>query len=152
MFRDTIIHEICERLKQIDEKRLFKIILNNEQFKDLIIELNTDVQLRQQHIDSLGNKLFNQYTGRDFYGAGDELGRDGEPYEVYNSGAYFDSFKIEIEEGYILIESNPIKGQDSLFEMYTEDIEGLTEDSLIKLQELAKELYVNWIERNIMAQ
>lgn len=129
---------------------VFKLVLNNKQVKDLIINQNTNVQLRQKHVDSLGNTLFNQYSNRTFYGKGDELGRDGKPYEVFNTGDYFDTFKIEVGEGYIIINSNPKKGEDSLFEMYTEDLEGLTDDSLTRLKELAKELYVNWIRKNII--
>ena len=147
MFKHTSLYKIAKKISQIDEGRLFKIILDKKQVKDLIIDQNTNVQLRQQHVDSLGQKLWNNWTNRDYYGKGDELGRDGQPYEVFNSGDYYDSFAIYVNEAMIVISSNPMKGNDSLFDMYTEKIEGLTPQGLERLQVLAKELYINYFRR-----
>jgi len=108
MFERTPIYKLCQKIIAINEDRVFSVVLDVQEVKDLIIDLNTSKQLREQHIDKLGEKLFNNYSNRDYYGSGDELGRAGQPYEVYNTGAYFDSFKVNVGNGFILIESDPI--------------------------------------------
>jgi hypothetical protein len=150
MFERTPIYKLCQKIIAINEDRVFSVVLDVQEVKDLIIDLNTSKQLREQHIDKLGEKLFNNYSNRDYYGSGDELGRAGQPYEVYNTGAYFDSFKVNVGNGFILIESDPIKDGDSLFEMYTENIEGLSAESMIELQSFAKDLYLRYFRNELL--
>jgi hypothetical protein len=48
-----------------------------------------------------------------------------------------------------VIDSNPDKPNGSLFEMYNENIEGLTDDSKQKLIALVRDLYINYVRKYI---
>ena len=151
-FKDTEIFKINERIIALkgQENRLFKVILNNKEVKDLIINLNTEHQLMTGNVDSENNPLFNQFTNRDYYAASDPLGRGGKKYQVFNSGDYYDSFRVEIGDGTITITSNPNKEGGSLFDMYTPKLEGLNDSSLEVLRAFTKELYVRYFRDQII--
>ena len=151
MFKDTILYEYAQKVIawQGQENRIFKLVLDNNFIKDEIIRLNTEQQLKTDSVDSTGTPLFNAFTNSATYKSGD---RAGKPYQVLDTGEYYDSFRVEIGEGFIQIDSNPNKPDGSLFDMYTENLEGLTDSSLQILIDLTQELYVKWIEANILPQ
>ena len=151
MFKETVLYSTTKRIVDLkgNERRVFKDVLDNDIVKSLIIDLNTRKQLKQQHIDSLGNELFNRFTQRSVYGVSDPLGRGGQPYEVYQTGDYYDSFQVFIRGNAIVIDSNPEKPNGSLFEMYNENIEGLTDESKVKLIALVRDLYINYVRKYI---
>lgn len=154
MFKDTILFEYAQKVIawQGQEDRIFKLVLDNSFIKNTIINLNTEQQLGNESVDSTGTPLFNEFTNRTFYAESDPLGRGGQPYQVFQTGDYYDSFRVEIGQGFIQIDSNPNKPDGNLFEMYTENLEGLTDSSLQILIDLTQELYVKWIENNILPQ
>ena len=147
MFKETKIYQLAQSMKALRgrEKTIFKEVLDTKLVKELIVNLNTEQQLGEEHVDSLGNRLFNQFTNRTTYATSDPLGRGGQPYEVFQTGEYYDSFRVTITNGSIIIDSNPEKPDGNLFEMYNPDIEGLTESSKEALIELVRELYIKWI-------
>jgi uncharacterized membrane protein YkoI len=69
MFKETVLYTTTKRIVDLkgNERRIFKEVLDNDIVKSLIIDLNTRKQLKQQHIDSLGNELFNRFTQRSVY-------------------------------------------------------------------------------------
>lgn len=152
MFENTRLYEVASRIESVQNRtsQMFKIILDVPSVKELIIRLNTEVQLRQNSQDSLGNALFNQFTNRSFYAASDPLGRGGQPYQVRQTGYYYDSFIVVVGQDEIIIDSDPNKSQGSLFEMYTPNIEGLTDENINTLNLLVNELYVKWYRDNII--
>lgn len=150
-FVDTALGEYALNLTKLDgqEDKVFRLVLDNEKLKDLIINLNTEEQLRDKSIDSLGRALYNRFTKRATYGAGDPLGRSGEPYQIYRTGDFYDTFRVEIKAGDIEINADPFKPDANLFEMYTEDILGLTDESLQKLIDETLEEFKKWYRKNL---
>ena len=148
-FNQTKIYKICEKIERINEGQVFKTVLDNEVIKNLVIELNTQKQLKQESVDSLGQELFNQFTGRNFYAANDPLGRGGEPYQVRRTGDFYKSFRVEITNDAILIFANPNKRDTNLFEMYSPEIVGLTEESKDILRGKVRELYQQWLREYV---
>lgn len=153
VWQDTEIAEYCKRVQKElkgQHNKVFKLVLDNKTIKDLVKFLNTRKQLGEEHVDSLGNELFNQLTQRTFYADSDPLGRGGQPYELRRTGDFWDSFTIAVGSGQIVIVSNPFKRNANLFEVYGPDIEGLTDDSLQDLINEALNQYIDWYRKNIL--
>lgn len=152
-FLETPIGEYCQRVQKEfkgQDDRVFKLVLDNKTIKDLVKFLNTEKQLGQDHVDSLGNELYNQLTQRTFYADSDPLGRGGQPYEVKRTGEYWESFTIAVNAGNIVIVSNPFKRDANLFKTYTPDLEGLTDENLQILINEALNQYITWYRKNIL--
>jgi len=62
MFSDTVVLEYEKKVinLQTQQDKIFKLALDDNEFKNLIIDLNTEKQLREQSVDSNGNRLFNK--------------------------------------------------------------------------------------------
>jgi len=154
MFLNTELAEYAQRLVNLkgQEDRTFKLVLDNEVIKKLIIFLNTDDQLGQNHVDSLGQELFNVFTNRSFYSQNDPKGRAGQPYTLNDTGAFWDSFTVAVQQGRIIIDANPFKDGDNLFDAYGQDVLGLTDENLQILINEALEQFINWYNRNLLPQ
>lgn len=153
-FSDTEIYKYAERLIALKgkEDKIFQLALDNKAIKELIVFLNTEKQLKQEHVDSLGQTLFNTLTQRTTYAPSDPLGRGGKQYEVRRTGDYYKSFKVSVGQGFIVIVSNPFKKNNNIFEMYGEAVEGLTEANLQILITKAHEFFIRWYVKNLLPQ
>ena len=152
MFLNTELAEYAQRLVNLkgQEDSTFKLVLDNEVIKKLIIFLNTDDQLGQDHVDSLGQELFNVFTNRSYYSQNDPKGRAGQPYTLNDTGAFWDSFTVAVQQGRIIIDANPFKDGDNLFDAYGQDVLGLTDENLQILINEALEQFINWYNRNLL--
>jgi len=151
MFKDTPIYEYCLRVTALRGKQnqIFKLVLDNRIIRDLIVFLNTEQQMGREHVDAFGAQLFNRITERTVYSPKDKKGRGGQPYELFDTGKYWDSFEATIGNGIIVIKSDPRKGKDNLEQMYGA-LEGLTNENLQILINQAYEFYVKWYENYIL--
>lgn len=154
LFTETALAEYAKRLIALkgQEDVIFKKALDNKAIRDLITFLNTDDQLGDDSIDSLGNKLFNKFTNRDSYAASDEKGRGGNPYTLNDTGAFWDSWKVAVLSGRIIIDADPFKEDTNLFDEYGVDVLGLTDENLQVLIDESLEFFIRWYERNILPQ
>ncbi len=152
LFVNTELAEYCKRLIALkgQEDVVFKKALDNKLIKDLITDLNSKIQLGEQSVDSLGNKLFNQMTQSGVYAESDPQGRGGQPYQVKRTGEYWESFKALVGQGFIIINSDPFKEDDNLFEIYGTNLEGLTDESLQTLINVSEERFIRWYQRNVL--
>ncbi len=154
LFLSTAMADYANRVIKLkgQQEKLFKLVLDNKTIKDLIIFLNTDDQFGQDHVDSLGQALFNNLTDRTTYSLFDEKGRGGKPYTLRDTGEFWDSFKVIVSNGLITIDADPFKDDDNLFDIYGQDIVGLTDENLQVLIDEALEHYITWYERNLLPQ
>ena len=155
MFKDMKIYEYCQRLIALKNKenQIFKIVVDNRTIKDLIVFLNTEQQMGEEHVDSLGQELFNKFTDRTTYSLFQEKRhreRAGKPYRLFDTGDYWDSFEAKVGNGFIVIKSDPRKGDDNIEDSFGNNLEGLTDESLKALIKLAHEFYVKWYRREIL--
>lgn len=149
MFRDTPVYKRLEKIISFDEGEIFKITLDNDQIKELIIRLQTEVQMGEKHEDSEGNTLFNILTGRSTYSLFDPKGRGGQLYELNDTGEFWESTRVVVERDQIVITMNPIKDGDNLFEIYGAQIEGLTQESIEILAVEALRAHIAYVRREI---
>lgn len=147
MFENTRLYKYAENLQHIDTKQTFKNVLNNRFIIDLITYLNTDEQLGKERTDSLGRRL-------GFYSERTQViskGRKklGEPFDLNDTGAFWDSWKVEVKKDYIKLDANPFKEDTNLFEKYGIDILGLTDKNLQALINEAQKLYIEYYGKYI---
>lgn len=152
LFLDTPIAKYAQRLVALEgqQGKTFKIVLDTKFIKDLIIFLNTDTQMGKEHVDSLGQELFNSLVDRTTYSLFDKKGRGGKQYKLFDTGQFWESFKVQVNESEIVINSNPIKGSDNLFDIYGKDIVGLTEDSLNILINESLKQFIQYYEKTLL--
>lgn len=148
----TAIYEYAQRVEKLKGKdgEVFRLVLDNKTIKDLIVFMNTQDQLGRRHIDSEGEALFNKLTDRTTYSLFDKKGRGGKPYQLKDTGEFWRSFKATIGNGFIEITSDPLKDGTDLFDVFGEDIEGLTEQNLENLIKTAHAFYVRWFIQNML--
>lgn len=154
LFLDTELAEYAKRLVALkgQQDKTFKLVLDNQTIKKLIVFLNTEKQMGEKHVDGLGNELFNVFTNRNYYSKNDPKGRAGQPYTLKDTGDFWKTFKVAVEKGRILIDANPLKDSDNLFDAYGQDIVGLDDESLQTLINEALEQFINWYTRNLLPQ
>jgi len=145
VFRNTIFYLQAKKVlsKLRDPDRVFKLVLNNTEVKDMIIDLNTEKQLYEKGINSLGRSLgrYSEITImiKKF---------EGKPFDrvtLKDTGDFYRTFKVEVRKGEIVISANTIKDDDDLIEKYGSEIIGLTDENLEKLINFAKGLYIEYL-------
>lgn len=147
MFKDTSLYKYAKNLQNIDEQRTFKNVLNNRFIIDLITYLNTEEQLGKDRTDSLGRRL-------GFYSERTQVitkGRKklGEPFNLNDTGAFWDSWKVEVKKDYIKLDANPFKEDTNLFTKYGIDVLGLTDKNLELLIREAQKLYIEYYRKHL---
>jgi hypothetical protein len=154
MFKNTRLYEWVEKALAWEgrEDEIFQLALDNRTIRDLIVFMNTEDQLGEDHVNSKGEELFNIFTQRTTYSLFDKKGRGGKPYELKDTGEFWRSFKAKVGRGFIVITSDPFKGEDNIFEAYGNDVEGLTEENLEALITQAHEFFIRWIKQNFLPQ
>ena len=152
IFDNTALVLYAEKLIKLrgQDDKTFKLVLDNKTIRDLITFLNTEDQFGQDHVNAIGQKLTNLFSGRTTYSLFDKKGRGGQPYELFDSGDYWESFKATVNAGNIVITSNPFKGADDLTEMFGPHLEGLTDENLQVLIDESLKQYINWYEKNLL--
>jgi len=149
MFKDTALFELANKFSDLkgQEGKIFKRVLDNRFIKDLITHLNTIEQLQKDRIDSLGAHL-------GVYSAVTEVitkGRKkaGEFINLDDTGAFYDSWKVQVKEDRIIIDANPFKEDTNLFDEYGLDVLGLTDDNLQIFINEAQKLYIQFIRKHL---
>ena len=149
MFKDTALFELANKFSDLkgQEGKIFKRVLDNRFIKDLITHLNTIEQLQKDRIDSLGAHL-------GVYSAVTEVitkGRKkaGEFINLDDTGAFYDSWMVQVKEDRIIIDANPFKEDTNLFDEYGLDVLGLTDDNLQIFINEAQKLYIQFIKRHL---
>lgn len=151
MFDDLI--RLAKRFQDLDANLILFSILNNEDFKEYIRQLNLKDQLFQG-IDSLGVELPPYSAGtqtildaerENAFSFEGEVKKKiaGEPIFLLSSQEFYDSVTIEITKDSIIFDGNPIKDDGTdLFREYGEEILGLTEENVEKLIQKISEVVV----------
>jgi len=149
MFKDTALFELANKFSDLkgQEGKIFKKVLDNRFIKDLITHLNTIEQLQKDRTDSLGAHL-------GVYSAVTEVitkGRKkaGEFINLDDTGAFYDSWKVQVKEDRIIIDANPFKEDTNLFDEYGLDVLGLTDDNLQIFINEAQKLYIQFIRKHL---
>jgi len=98
------------------DKIMFKTMTDNPILEKLAIQLNQKRQLK------FGLTANNDFLGEYADGSG--------PIELHDTGAFYDSFEVILEEGGFFIDADGQKDDKNLFTEYGQDITGLNEENL----------------------
>ena len=133
------LNTYLDRAATISEKTAwFQVINRDVQFE--IIRLNTDDQLYEEGIDSLGNGIGDySETSVNVYG------KTAGHITLKDTGAFYQSFVVKVNSNGIMIVANDVKDDTVLTDRYGIDILGLTEENLEVVRNMLKTNYINYI-------
>ncbi len=127
------IKRLIAELEKTDA--IVRRILSRKDVQDFIIKMNTEDQLFDKGIDSLGVKLDSIGGGYTAFTLSikSEKGQPTDRVTLKDTGEFYESFRIRLGADFFVIEANTIKDQDDLTARWGKDILGLTEESTQKL-------------------
>lgn len=150
------VKKILDNALALDENKIINQILSNKSFQEFIIDLNTEGQLFDKGINSLGVKLSD--IGGLYSPVTIELSKaKGRPKKsassinLFDTGDYYKSFKIVLFNDSFDIVSDPIKDDSNLFDDWGKEIEGLTEENLQKVIDAIRSKIIPIIRARILA-
>lgn len=129
------LYQVLNRVKTISENELCLSVFIIPEIKAFIIRLNLVDQLYTQGIDA-NDKIIGTYSYMTALKNGEEhyiynglvsVKRYKEPYTLYDTGEFYESFKVIIRDGGFIITANTVKPDKDLMD-YGE-ILGLTDES-----------------------
>jgi hypothetical protein len=121
-------------------------VLSPIDIREDIADLNRFGQLFQNSEDSNGVSLdiYSDYT---YSLKLEKFGTFPRNIVLFETGEFYNSFKVKINKDSFEIQADTLKGNDDLIEKYGEDILGLTDESKDKLIEIIKPLIIDEILR-----
>ena len=148
-FQNTKSFEYAKSLTRLKgtEDKIFKLVLDNRFIKELITHLNTEEQLRKERVDSLGAHLGVYSSVTEIITKGRK--KAGEFINLDDTGAFYDSWKVQVKEDRIIIDANPFKEDTNLFDEYGLDVLGLTDENLQIFINEAQKLYIQFIRKHL---
>ena len=149
MFKDTSLFKYATDLIALknQEDKIFKLVLDNRFIKELITHLNTDEQLGKDKVDSLGAHLGTYSHATEVISKGQK--KAGAFINLNDTGAFWDSWKVQVKKALIEIDANPFKEDTNLFDEYGIDVLGLTDTNLQILINEATKLYIQYYRKNL---
>lgn len=151
MFTQTRIGLLAQRLANLDEGVAFKFVMDNSLIKEKIIEFNTRDQLYEKGVNSKGVKLSD--IGGDYSNYTLQLHPEKirDRITLYDTGEFYESWRVVVDETGITIYVDPIKEDTNLLQEWGEDVVGLADESMEKLKPYVLELYREYILDTILA-
>lgn len=131
---------IAKNTKKLKTKVIFRIVFQNSEIQDLVLDLNRVEQLFKKGIDSVNDEIgfYSEVTeqlskGQSFGFGGDSGAKQkkaGEPIFLLDEGEFYKSFKIKIFNDGFTINADTLKDDGTdLAQSYGKEILGLTNES-----------------------
>ena len=139
------MREIINRLS--DDAIWFNSV--DQEVKDMIIQMNTEDQLEERGVDSIGRQLgdYAPYTII-------EKKLKGQRYDhvtLKDTGAFYDSWVVTVNRNYIEIDADDTSHYDvPLFQVWGEDVLGLTPENMDILRGVIAEKYAEYIYNELL--
>jgi len=152
---DLLIRKLENLSRAVQPSIMMQVIVERNGLGGVIIHLNTEDQLFDKGIDSRGVKLediggsyspatINGIEGK-FKGKL-ELGLPIDRVTLYNSGDFYKTFTVDVEgNGDIIVQADPNKPNQNLFDRYGKDVVGLTKNNLDVVRNILKRHILKYI-------
>jgi hypothetical protein len=118
--------------------------------QDEIIRINTEDQLEEEGIDSLGRKLGDYAPSTIAYKR-----RKGQRYDhvtLKDEGDFYNSFNVKVNVNEIIIDADDSsKYNKPLFEVWGVDVLGLTDDNMNYIKEMILENYIKFVLNELLS-
>ena len=144
-FMETILGSKLRKALMLSESIAWYESFDNE-LKRIILDYIQKDQLTNQGVDEDGD-IIGLYS--DFTESINPEKIAGTPYTLDDTGDFYKSMYIVVLQDSIVIEADPIKGEDNLFYKYGESIIGLTEENLERLREEIKKRYIKFVKKSL---
>lgn len=137
--------KIARRAQRLTSGAVFLLVFSTPEVKRLIIELNTEGQLRF-------GKLSDGSTLPDYSRISQDLfDKPDGPIQLFDTGDFYDSFTIQsVTKEFIQISADPIKGDTNLFERYGIDVLGLTDENIEVLNEMVIPRIIEYVKTELL--
>ena len=108
----------------------FKIVFDRDDIKDEIIRLNTEEQLGELGVKSDGELVSPDGYAPSTINERILAGLQTQHMDLKFTGEFWDSWEVQAGKDFIIIRADGQKEDRNLFEIYGEDVLGLTDDSI----------------------
>jgi hypothetical protein len=139
------LHQLLRRERLLSDALLWYSVFDTNLKNQILNWVKID-QLTNKGIDKDGDVI-------GYYSPVTELinpeKKAGDPYTLDDTGAFYESMYVQILKDSIVINANPIKGEDNLFFKYGNGIIGLTNENIQKLTIEVKKRYIKEIKRTL---
>ena len=140
---NTKIDTFLKRRTLLKESEAWMKAFNSATKKQLITWVQQ--QLEDKGVDGTGRVLGQYSYATQLITKGRK--QQGDNYTLNDTGYFFDSMQVYISEYLIEITGDGNKGKDNLYKKYGQFITTLTDENIIKLQEIIRAKYINYVKK-----
>lgn len=145
----TRLDKLFSALDNLNEDQIWLFAVDND-VQNEIIRINTEDQLEEEGIDSLGRKLGNYAPSTIAYKR-----RKGQRYDhvtLKDEGDFYNSFNVKVNVNEIIIDADDSsKYNKPLFEVWGVDVLGLTDDNMNYIKEMILENYIKFVLNELLS-
>jgi len=145
----TRLDRLFSALNNLSEDKIWLFAVDKD-VQDEIIRINTEDQLEEEGIDSLGRKLGDYAPSTIAYKR-----RKGQRYDhvtLKDEGDFYNSFNVKVNVNEIIIDADDSsKYNKPLFEVWGVDVLGLTDDNMNYIKEMILENYIKFVLNELLS-
>lgn len=145
----TRLDKLFSALDNLNEDQIWLFAVDKD-VQDEMIRINTEDQLEEEGIDSLGRKLGDYAPSTIAYKR-----RKGQRYDhvtLKDEGDFYNSFNVKVNVNEIIIDADDSsKYNKPLFEVWGVDVLGLTDDNMNYIKEMILENYINFVLNELLS-
>jgi hypothetical protein len=145
----TRLDRLFSALDNLSEDKIWLFAVDKD-VQDEIIRINTEDQLEEEGIDSLGRKLGDYAPSTIAYKR-----RKGQRYDhvtLKDEGDFYNSFNVKVNVNEIIIDADDSsKYNKPLFEVWGVDVLGLTDDNMNYIKEMILENYIKFVLNELLS-
>lgn len=113
--------------------------------KDQILDWVKNDQLKNRGVDGKGEVIGYYSYATELITKGRK--RQGDPYTLEDTGAFYASMEVEITDSLLYVTGNGRKGNDNLYTKYGDYITTLTDGNVEKLKEIINQKIIDYVRK-----
>lgn len=145
----TRLDKLFSALDNLTEDKIWLFAVDKD-VQEEMIRINTEDQLEEEGIDSLGRKLGDYAPSTIAYKR-----RKGQRYDhvtLKDEGDFYNSFNIKVNVNEIIIDADDSsKYNKPLFEVWGVDVLGLTDENMTYIKEMILENYIKFVLNELLS-
>ncbi|MFM7856693.1 MAG: hypothetical protein ACKO96_33400, partial [Flammeovirgaceae bacterium] len=141
------ITNILDRAQRLNDADAWLFAFSHKDLRDEIIRLNTENQLFEEGIDSEGRDLgeYRPFTI-------EVKRKTGLPWDhvtLFQTGEFYASFRVTYDANGFSIDANGDKPDKNLFDVYGDNVLGLTSFNMERIKTVILQYYVKYVEETL---
>jgi len=145
----TRLDRLFSALDNLTEDKIWLFAVDKD-VQDEIIRINTEDQLEEEGIDSLGRKLGDYAPSTIAYKR--QKGQRYDHVTLKDEGDFYNSFNVKVNVNEIIIDADDSsKYNKPLFEVWGVDVLGLTDDNMNYIKQMILENYINFVLNELLS-